>query len=87
MMPYDDFLKSAKLHRYDVEILMHHYACSFEQVTHRLTNLQRPGNVGVPFHFLKQILQEMFLKGFLFQEFIFPDTEDHVQDGMFILHF
>ena len=53
MMPYDDFLKSAKLHRYDVEILMHHYACSFEQVTHRLTNLQRPGNEGVPFHFLK----------------------------------
>ena len=53
MMPYDDFLQSAKLHRYDVEILMHHYACSFEQVTHRLTNLQRPGNEGVPFHFLK----------------------------------
>ncbi len=53
MMPYDDFLKSAKLHKYDVEILMHHYACSFEQVTHRLTNLQRPSNSGVPFHFLK----------------------------------
>ena len=53
MMPYNDFLKSAKLHKYDVEILMHHYACSFEQVTHRLTNLQRPGNEGVPFHFLK----------------------------------
>ena len=53
MMPYNDFLNSAKLHKYDVEILMHHYACSFEQVTHRLTNLQRPGNEGVPFHFLK----------------------------------
>ncbi len=53
MMPYDDFLLSAKLHKYDIEILMHHYACSFEQVTHRLTNLQRTGNEGVPFHFLK----------------------------------
>ncbi len=53
MMPYNNFLNSAKLHKYDVEILMHHYACSFEQVTHRLTNLQRPGNEGVPFHFLK----------------------------------
>jgi predicted transcriptional regulator/transcriptional regulator with XRE-family HTH domain len=53
MMPYDDFLNSARQHKYDVEILMHHYACSFEQVTHRLTNLQRPGNEGVPFHFLK----------------------------------
>jgi predicted transcriptional regulator/DNA-binding XRE family transcriptional regulator len=53
IMPYDDFLKSAKKYKYDVEILMHHYAASFEQVTHRLTNLQRPGNQGVPFHFLK----------------------------------
>ena len=32
---------------------MHHFASSFEQVTHRLTNLQQPGNEGVPFHFLK----------------------------------
>ncbi len=53
MMPYDSFIKSAKKYKYDIEILMHHYACSFEQVTHRLTNLQRPNNEGVPFHFLK----------------------------------
>ncbi len=53
LMPYDDFLESAKKYKYDIEILMHHYATSFEQVTHRLTNLQRPGNEGVPFHFLK----------------------------------
>ena len=53
IMPYDDFLESAKKYKYDVEILMHHYASSFEQITHRLTNLQRPGNEGVPFHFLK----------------------------------
>jgi len=53
MMPYENFLNNAKLYRYDIEILMHHYACSFEQVTHRLTNMQRPGNTGVPFHFLK----------------------------------
>ena len=53
LMPYEDFLISAKKYKYDVEILMHHYAVSFEQVTHRLTNLQRPGNTGVPFHFLK----------------------------------
>ena len=53
IMPYNDFLNSAKKYKYDVEILMHHYATSFEQVTHRLTSLQRPGNEGVPFHFLK----------------------------------
>jgi len=53
LMPYDEFLNSAKKYKYDVEILMHHFATSFEQVTHRLTNLQRPGKEGVPFHFLK----------------------------------
>ena len=53
IMPYEDFLDSAKKYKYDVEILMHYYAASFEQITHRLTNLQRPGNEGVPFHFLK----------------------------------
>jgi len=53
LMPYDDFLSIAKKYRYDVELLMHHFATSFEQVTHRLTNLQQPGNEGVPFHFLK----------------------------------
>jgi predicted transcriptional regulator/DNA-binding XRE family transcriptional regulator len=53
IMPYEDFLNSAKKYKYDIEILMHHYAASFEQVSHRLTNLQRPGNEGVPFHFLK----------------------------------
>ena len=53
LMPYNDFLNTSKKHRYDVELLMHHFASSFEQVTHRLTNMQQPGNEGVPFHFLK----------------------------------
>lgn len=53
LMPYDDFLNATKKFRYDVELLMHHFATSFEQVTHRLTNLQKPNNEGVPFHFLK----------------------------------
>ena len=53
IMPYDELLNSAKKYKYDVELLMHHFAVSFEQITHRLTNLQRPGNEGVPFHFLK----------------------------------
>ncbi len=53
LMPYDDFLFTAKKFRYDIELLMHHFATSFEQVTHRLTNLQKPGKEGVPFHFVK----------------------------------
>ena len=53
LMPYDDFLVNAKRFRYDAELLMHHFATSFEQVTHRLTSLQKPGNEGIPFHFVK----------------------------------
>ena len=53
LMPYEDFLITAKKFRYDVELLMHHFATSFEQVTHRLTSLQKPYNEGIPFHFLK----------------------------------
>ena len=53
LMPYNDFLCTAIKYKYDIELLMHHFATSFEQVAHRLTNLQQPGNEGVPFHFLK----------------------------------
>ena len=86
MMPYNDFLKSAKLHKYDVEILMHHYACSFEQVTHRLTNLQRPGNEGA-ISFLKTDIAGNVSKRFSLSVFIYQDMEVLVLDGMFILLF
>ena len=53
IMPYEEFVNTARQYQYDVEILMHHFATSFEQVTHRLTTLQAPNNEGVPFHMLK----------------------------------
>ena len=53
LMPYDDFLATAKAERYDISLLSHRYDVSFEQVCHRLTTLQRPGAQGVPFHFLR----------------------------------
>jgi len=53
LMPYNDFLVTAKKFRYDIELLMHHFATSFEQVAHRLTNLQKPKAEGIPFHFVK----------------------------------
>lgn len=53
LMPYDAFLEQAKAVRYDVDILGHAFAASFEQVCHRLTTLQRPGAAGVPFHMLR----------------------------------
>ncbi|WP_114392354.1 helix-turn-helix domain-containing protein [Oleisolibacter albus] len=53
MMPYGRFLQAARSLRYDVELLMHRFGASFEQVCHRLTALQRPGAKGVPFFFLR----------------------------------
>ncbi len=53
LMPYAWFFKAAKSLRYDIELLQHRFGVSFEQVCHRLTNLQRPGQRGVPFHFLR----------------------------------
>lgn len=53
LMPYERFLKAAKLERYDIDILARRFQASFEQVCHRLTTLRRPGAEGVPFHFLR----------------------------------
>jgi predicted transcriptional regulator len=53
LMPYGPFLESAKTFRYDVELLERRFGVSFEQVCHRLTTLRRPGQEGVPFHFIR----------------------------------
>jgi predicted transcriptional regulator/transcriptional regulator with XRE-family HTH domain len=53
VMPYDPFLKAAQEERYDIELLRHRFKASFEQVCHRLTTLQRPGNRGVPLHLIR----------------------------------
>ena len=53
LMPYDSFLKYSKKHRYDIDMLSNRFETSFEQVCHRLTTLQKPGNEGIPFHFMR----------------------------------
>jgi len=53
MMPYRSFLKAAETRAYDVEALGRHFGASFEQVAHRLTTLQKPGQEGVPFFFIR----------------------------------
>ena len=53
LMPYGRFLAAAREVRYDIELLGHRFRTSFEQVCHRLTTLQRPGEWGVPFHFIR----------------------------------
>ncbi|MDP6707838.1 MAG: short-chain fatty acyl-CoA regulator family protein [Alphaproteobacteria bacterium] len=53
MMPYDRFIAAVRELVYDIELLQHRFAASFEQVCHRLTTLQRPGARGVPFFFIR----------------------------------
>ncbi len=53
VMPYEAFHEAAERERYDIEILGHRFRTSFEQVAHRLSTLRRPGQEGVPFHFLR----------------------------------
>lgn len=53
MMPYRPFLRAARKSRHDIEALSREFGASFEQVAHRLTTLQQPGEEGVPFFFLR----------------------------------
>lgn len=53
VMPYSAFLAAARGLRHDVEMLAARFSVSFEQVCHRLSTLQRPGERGIPFFFLR----------------------------------
>lgn len=53
LMPYGAFLAAARRLRNDVEALGCEFVASFEQVAHRLTTLQKPGEEGVPFFFIR----------------------------------
>ncbi|HET6518609.1 MAG TPA: short-chain fatty acyl-CoA regulator family protein [Geminicoccaceae bacterium] len=53
MMPYGPFLEAARELRHDLALLQRRFGASFEQVCHRLTTLQRQGERGVPFFFIR----------------------------------
>lgn len=53
LMPYDLFLDAARDLRHDMDALAARFGVSFEQACNRLCSLQRPGNRGVPFFFLR----------------------------------
>lgn len=53
MMPYGAFLEAARETRHDLERLAEHFGASMEQVAHRLSTLQRPGDRGLPFFFVR----------------------------------
>ncbi|MFD6911168.1 short-chain fatty acyl-CoA regulator family protein [Streptomyces virginiae] len=53
LMPYTLFHAAAERLRYDIELLQARFGVGFETVCHRLSTLQRTGNRGVPFSFLR----------------------------------
>lgn len=53
LMPYAIFLKAAERERYDLERLGALFGVGYETICHRLSSLQRPGTVGVPFFFIR----------------------------------
>lgn len=53
LLPYGDFLAQARQVRHDVERLQHRFQVGFETICHRLSTLQRPGERGVPFYFVR----------------------------------
>jgi predicted transcriptional regulator/transcriptional regulator with XRE-family HTH domain len=53
LMPYAAFARAVEARRYDIEALARQFGASFEQVAHRLTTLQKPGQEGVPFFFIR----------------------------------
>ncbi len=74
LMPYAPFLAGARDRRYDVEALCHRFGVSFEQVCHRLSTLQRPGESGIPFFLVRvdiagNISKRFSAAGFHFSRF------------------
>lgn len=53
LMPYRAFLAAAQETRHDLEVLATRFGASLEQVAHRLSTLQRPGEKGIPFFFVR----------------------------------
>ncbi|MDH0863164.1 short-chain fatty acyl-CoA regulator family protein [Mitsuaria sp. GD03876] len=53
LLPYVPFLEAARQVRYDVELLQQRFQVSVETICHRLSTLQRNGNRGVPFYFVR----------------------------------
>ena len=53
ILPYGAFAAAARELRHDLVLLADRFSTSLEQVAHRLSTLQRPGQKGVPFFFAR----------------------------------
>lgn len=64
LMPYARVHATAEQTGYDVARIQQTFGASFEQVCHRLTTLQRPGEEGLPFHFVRSDIAGNLAKRF-----------------------
>ncbi|MGB3697354.1 MAG: short-chain fatty acyl-CoA regulator family protein [Gordonia sp. (in: high G+C Gram-positive bacteria)] len=53
VLPYTEFASAARTSGYDIDLLSRRFEVGFETVCHRLSTLQRPGDRGVPFIFVR----------------------------------
>lgn len=53
LLPYETFFEQANLLRHDLQLLADHFQASLEQVSHRLSTLQRSDLKGIPFFFAR----------------------------------
>ena len=53
LLPYRRFMAAAREVRHDLDLLAARFGASLEQVCHRLSTLQRPGQKGVPIFFAR----------------------------------
>lgn len=53
LMPYAAYRNGVQCLRHDMEAVAARFGVSFDQACHRLSSLQRPGDRGVPFFFLR----------------------------------
>ena len=53
LMPYAPFLERAHFLRHDLERMAGEFGASIEQVAHRLSTMQRKGQKGIPFFFVR----------------------------------
>ena len=64
LMPYSRFLRACEATCYDLPVLQRRFGVSFEQLTHRLTTLQRVGQRGLPFFMARLDRAGQFSKRF-----------------------
>jgi predicted transcriptional regulator/transcriptional regulator with XRE-family HTH domain len=53
LLPYGPFQAALAEHRHDIELISQLFGASIEQVSHRLSTLQREGAKGIPFFFVR----------------------------------